>query len=409
MKTKLGISSVIFAAVCGTMQASAQQTAIDVHSSGSDQYQNRPYHLGKLEKANKIMGMEIKDSQNQKLGKVEDLAVDLQNGRIVEVIVATGGVLGVDEQLTAVPPGQFTCDPARKALELNVEKSRFKEAPTFKMSEWEANVRQPNVIEVYRYYGTQPYFTNQEGQTEKVTPTHAAEAQEAAIRAKPCYLGEVQRASKLMGASVRNLHDEKIGKVENLMVDMPAGRVVEVVLASGGFLGLGDELSAVPPQSFHTSAEPSVLSLDTTKEALASAPHFKSSEWSNANNPDQVGTVYHAYNVEPYFSANAVDSTAQNVRDRDDNALTPLKQGTSPADVDTTRQIRKQIMAADGLSINAQNVKIITIDGRVTLRGPVKSEEEKRRIGEIAARVVTAANVDNQLQVEQYSPTSSAN
>ena len=191
------------------------------------------------------------------------------------------------------------------------------------------------------------------------------------------------------------------------MVDLPAGRVVEVVVASGGFLGMGDELSAVPPQSFRLEAEPDALVLDTTKESLAAAPHFKPAEWPHANNPEQVGTVYHAYNVEPYFDTNAVDNTSQNVRDRADDALTPLSQGNSPADVDTTRQIRKQIMAAEGLSVNARNVKVITIDGKVTLRGPVNNEAEKRQIGDIAAAVASPANVDNQLQVEQFSPTSS--
>ena len=101
--------------------------------------------------------------------------------------------------------------------------------------------------------------------------------------------------------------------------------------------------------------------------------------------------------MPPYF---AVDNTKQNVRDRQDGALTPLKQGNSAADVDTTRQIRKQIMAAHDLSINAQNVKIITVDGHVTLRGPVNSEAEKRRIAEIAASVTSPADVDDQLQVK---------
>jgi len=58
-----------------------------------------------LEKASKIIGTEIKDSADQKLGKVKDLAVDLENGRIVEVIVARGGVMGLDKQFVAVPPG----------------------------------------------------------------------------------------------------------------------------------------------------------------------------------------------------------------------------------------------------------------------------------------------------------------
>ena len=410
MKIKLGLSSIVVA-LCGTMQAFAHQTAPNDQSPGRDDSQNGRYHLGKLEKADKIIDMEVKDSGDQKLGKVKDLAVDLGNGRIVEVIVGTGVLPGADERFVAVPPQQFTCDAAAKALQLNVDQTQFNNAPAFSLSNWMANVDETNVLEVYHYYGTQPYFTNESSAKAAATPAHAAEAlvQDAArANVTPCYLGEVRRATKLIGARVRNLQGEKIGKAENLMVDLPGGRVVEVVVASGGFLGMGGELSGVPPQSFHTGAEPDALVLDTTKEAFASAPHFKAAEWSSVNNIGQVGTVYHAYNVEPYFDTNAVDNTAQNVRDREDNAITPLKQGTSQADVDMTRQIRKQIIAADGLSINARNVKIITIDGRVTLRGPVNSQEEKQRIGDIAAAVASPANVDNQLQVENLSPTSSA-
>ena len=97
---------------------------------------------------------------------------------------------------------------------------------------------------------------------------------------------------------------------------------------------------------------------------------------------------------------NAVDNTARNVRDRNDRTLTPLDQGNSQADVNTTAQIRKEIIAGKNMSVNARNVKIITTNGRVTLRGPVNTAEEKRLIGEIADRIAHSENVDNQLEVK---------
>jgi osmotically-inducible protein OsmY len=81
-------------------------------------------------------------------------------------------------------------------------------------------------------------------------------------------------------------------------------------------------------------------------------------------------------------------------------AGTPLDQGNSKADVDTTAQIRKEIVAGKNMSVNAKNVKIITKDGQVTLRGPVNTAEEKRLIGEIADRIARSGNVDNQLEVK---------
>ena len=66
----------------------------------------------------------------------------------------------------------------------------------------------------------------------------------------------------------------------------------------------------------------------------------------------------------------------------------------------TTAQIRKEIIAGKDMSVNAQNVKIITNIGKVTLRGAVNSDAEKRLIGEIAGRVASADNVTNQLDVK---------
>jgi len=97
------------------------------------------------------------------------------------------------------------------------------------------------------------------------------------------------------------------------------------------------------------------------------------------------------------------DNTERNMRDRDARTLTPLDQGNSQPDLDTTAQIRKEIIGGKDMSMNAKNVKIITNTGKVTLRGPVNSAEEKRIIGEIAERVAKAGNVTNQLEVKTNS------
>jgi len=99
-----------------------------------------------------------------------------------------------------------------------------------------------------------------------------------------------------------------------------------------------------------------------------------------------------------------VDNTRLNVRDRDSRTLTPLDQGNSQEDLDTTAQIRKEILADDDMTTNARNVKIITRNGHVTLRGPVNTAQEKARIAEIADRIASAGNVDNQLEVSTTPP-----
>lgn len=94
------------------------------------------------------------------------------------------------------------------------------------------------------------------------------------------------------------------------------------------------------------------------------------------------------------------DNTAKNVRDRGGETLTPTDQGESAADRELTAKIRRAIVADDKLSTDAQNVKIITIDGLVTLRGPVKSASEKATVAARAQQIAGAKRVDNQLTIE---------
>ena len=93
------------------------------------------------------------------------------------------------------------------------------------------------------------------------------------------------------------------------------------------------------------------------------------------------------------------DNTEVNVRDRSEAAKTPIDQNENQKDIDITANIRKRVVDTE-MSVNAQNVKIITQDGKVTLRGPVKSEDEKTQIEKMAHEVAGPANVDNQLEVQ---------
>ena len=95
----------------------------------------------------------------------------------------------------------------------------------------------------------------------------------------------------------------------------------------------------------------------------------------------------------------AADNTDKNERDRSGSALTPGDQGSSEADRTITQQIRQGVVKDDALSVTAKNVKIITVEGVVTLRGPVKTAEEKSAISNIAQAASGVKKVDNQLEV----------
>jgi len=106
-------------------------------------------------------------------------------------------------------------------------------------------------------------------------------------------------------------------------------------------------------------------------------------------------------NLVKQGSSNDVDrdNSVVNKRDHDGRLQTPIDQNENSADINTTASIRRTIVDTK-MSVNAKNVKIITQDGFVTLRGPVKSPEEKLRIEEIARSVVGVKTIDSQLDVE---------
>jgi hyperosmotically inducible protein len=94
------------------------------------------------------------------------------------------------------------------------------------------------------------------------------------------------------------------------------------------------------------------------------------------------------------------DNTGVNARDWNKTLKTPIDQNENQRDVSITADIRKRIVDKE-MSVNAHNVKIITQNGHVTLRGPVKNLAEKNLIGAIAVEIVGGGKVVNQLDVEE--------
>lgn len=96
----------------------------------------------------------------------------------------------------------------------------------------------------------------------------------------------------------------------------------------------------------------------------------------------------------------APDNTTINERDRSQNEPTADQQKDNRSDRDITLQIRRSIMKDKSLSTYAHNVKIVTQDGQVTLRGPVRSEDEKKAIEAKAAEVAGDSKVTSELHIK---------
>jgi hypothetical protein len=143
---------------------------------------------------------------------------------------------------------------------------------------------------------------------------------------------------------------------------------------------------SVPAPSTPATPEPRTTADQTTPGAGG---------YSNAGRVEQRAAkpVIDDDTIEP-------DNTRVNERDADTELTkTPRDQGQSQEDIATTAAIRKRVVDMD-LSTNAENVKIITAEGKVTLRGVVERDEEKQKIEHIAREIAGEGEVESQLMVD---------
>lgn len=103
-------------------------------------------------------------------------------------------------------------------------------------------------------------------------------------------------ATSIAGDEVRNLQNEELGKIEDIMLDINEGKIRYAVLSSGGFLGMGDRLFAVPWKALQQDAENKRFMLDVDVERLKNAPGFDKNDWPNMADPSWNSTV------ESYYS-----------------------------------------------------------------------------------------------------------
>lgn len=98
--------------------------------------------------------------------------------------------------------------------------------------------------------------------------------------------------------------------------------------------------------------------------------------------------------------SNEADNTRRNSSEQNKNTDTAEKQSNNKDDLALTQKIRQAVMKDGSLSMNAKNVKIIARDGKITLKGPVDSQQEKDTIATKAGEIAGKDRVDNQLEVK---------
>ena len=305
-----------------------------------------------------FINIQIRSFQDEPLGRIQDLGIDLINGRIVEVLVESDTSLGVANKIVAVPPRALIADRINQVYRLKVRPEVFKLAAGIDLKQWVDAGGSDRIAAAYRLFGQEPYFLEQ-----------GATASKTESRPK-VPLGYVERSSKIIDLPVGNFRNEKLGTVWSMNMDIPQGRIRSVVVLTPGNF---KTKSIVPAMALSFNAARDALLLDDSKREFADEPRYVFTEA--------------AYGQDAYYREEAYKGPHTTVA---------LEQGSSYRDVDRTIRINHDIRAA---KIDDRNVEVGTINDRVTVRGWVATNEDKRRIGEIAIAASRLELVDNQITV----------
>jgi sporulation protein YlmC with PRC-barrel domain len=107
----------------------------------------------RIASASTITGQKIYNKENKEIGKIEDIMLDLQEGKIGYVVLSFGGFMGLGSKLFAVPMQSLTADAEKECFHADISKKQLENAPGFDKDNWPSTYDQKFVNSVYTHYG----------------------------------------------------------------------------------------------------------------------------------------------------------------------------------------------------------------------------------------------------------------
>ncbi len=169
--------------------------------------------------------------------------------------------------------------------------------------------------------GTEGVAQNSATRTERVQDGDANRAGSLDSRT----MGATIRASQFMGQNIQNSQGESVGKVSDVVLDASRGKISYVAVTYGGFLGIGNDMHAVPFEAFKFMPDPddrdeTVLVLNVTKQQMEGAKGFNESTWPNFADKAFRDSVDKRYGVDRLrMREDRMDNDRMNDRTKDQN------------------------------------------------------------------------------------------
>ena len=232
---------------------------------------------GRIVRATLLLGVAINNAQHINVGKLSDLIVHLPDGQVEFAIVAYGGVLGLGAKFFPLPLNALRYDHTNDVLALNMDETTLQNHPGYAVT-WPDLTTLGYMTEVKTFWQAlslpipADFLPRGSGST-----------------------GGAAKVTELLGHNVRNSANMEVGEIQDLLVNLQTGQVEYAVLSFGGFLGIGDQLIAVPMDAFAYKANPATdspspapgtLTLNNIDEqTLQKAPSFGPDAYPDTSQP----------------------------------------------------------------------------------------------------------------------------
>jgi len=209
-----------------------------------------------------LIGKEVKTRDGQQhLGYLEDLVVDLNNGRIAYAVLTTRGTVGFGGKMFALPLSAFRMAEDLKSLRIDAKQDEFENSEGFDANKWPEKV-------------DERWMKFAKKEATRDTSATRDEGKERMLR----------RCTSLIGLSVKNEQAEDLGRTQGFAIDVTHGKIVYAALAVGGVAGVGAKYFAVPwnalqLKSLNLSVRDRCFVLNSRKEDFTNAKGFDYNNW----------------------------------------------------------------------------------------------------------------------------------
>jgi sporulation protein YlmC with PRC-barrel domain len=254
----------------------------DPPNQGNEPVRPRGSQFANVEEAKRLIGMSVQNARSRDIGKLTDLVVDLESGRVIYAVVNLSGRGGAK----AVVPQHLLPTSDDKALRFTGDESKLNSAPAFDRNGDASSAKV--AANIYTHFGQEHNWFDASRN-----------------------FANAHKVSELLNMKVENVQNQNIGQAQNLMVDLPQARVLYVILSAAPLVGRGEHLFALPPNAFTASSDGKTLVSDLDKAKLEGAPRFNRANLRELANPAKAAEIYRYYGKQAYWNTGELAPTGR--------------------------------------------------------------------------------------------------